>query len=375
MRLLPLLSLLLLLLAGPVPAERDLESDLATLKSRISSLKKELDKVRSERDRLQQSLQQAELEIGKLDKDIHTLSTQLSHLRQTLIEQSQQQKALQEQLAQQQQQVKQQIASAYRFGQQSQIKLLLNLEDPVHWSRTSRYHRYLLDARSEKIAHYLKTVDDIRQVTAHIEENTARLQTTQDQLRAQKKQLSSRQQQRQSTLSQLEGELSSKDKQLAELVRNRAQLEKLLNEVSEALANLPSPADAQPFRQRKGSMTLPVKGRVLKRFGQSRVAGKLNWEGVLIAANSGDEVQAIHHGRVVFSDYLRGHGLLLIIDHGEGFMSLYAHNQSLLKETGQWVNTGENIARAGNSGGLDRSALYFEIRHKGQPVNPTRWCQ
>jgi septal ring factor EnvC (AmiA/AmiB activator) len=121
-------------------------------------------------------------------------------------------------------------------------------------------------------------------------------------------------------------------------------------------------------------MPWPVKGKPSNTFGRARNEGKMRWQGITIPAKEGVTVRAIHHGRVVYSDWLRGSGLLLIIDHGDGYMSLYAHNQSLLRDVGEWVTAGTPISTVGSSGGRDRAALYFEIRHQGKPTNPAKWC-
>ena len=141
----------------------------------------------------------------------------------------------------------------------------------------------------------------------------------------------------------------------------------------EAIINLNLSGDGQPFANRRGKMTLPVKGKLKHTYGSQRIAGKLTWDGIVITAQEGTPVTAVHHGRVIFSDYMRSHGLLLIIDHGDGYMSLYANNQTLSKDLGDWVGSGDVIARLGSTGGQSYPGLYFEIRHQGQPVNPRHW--
>jgi septal ring factor EnvC (AmiA/AmiB activator) len=157
--------------------------------------------------------------------------------------------------------------------------------------------------------------------------------------------------------------------------QNRKELEKLVAAIEKAVANLEVPDDYQPFKAARGTMPWPIGGKRANSFGRPRNEGKMRWQGVTIPASEGDSVKAIHHGRVVYADWLRGSGLLMIIDHGEGYMSLYAHNQSLLREVGEWVSAGTPISTVGNSGGQEQSALYFEIRHQGKPTNPTKWCK
>ena len=147
----------------------------------------------------------------------------------------------------------------------------------------------------------------------------------------------------------------------------------LLDEVTTSLANLQLPSDAILFKKLRGKLPKPVKGKTLHNYGSYRSSSQLTWNGVFYGDSLGSDVAAVHYGRVIFSDYLKGHGLLLIVDHGDGYMSLYAHNQTLYKEIGDWVSSKEVIAAVGNSGGLENPGLYFEIRYQGRPQDPRRW--
>ena len=154
--------------------------------------------------------------------------------------------------------------------------------------------------------------------------------------------------------------------------RSVGNMRSVIKAVEEAAAELVLPSNYESFVSRKGRLAWPIKGRVAHSFGSTR-SGSLRWEGWLISASAGDNVKTVHHGRVVFSNYLRGFGLLVIVDHGEGYMTLYAHNQELLKETGDWVQSNEVVSRAGDTGGLNKPALYFEIRKQGKPADPKSW--
>ena len=148
-----------------------------------------------------------------------------------------------------------------------------------------------------------------------------------------------------------------------------------MKSLGELLADIPSsPSESRPFSSLKGKLPWPVKGSFLGRFGQSKNTGDLKWNGVLIKAKLGTPVRVISHGRVAFSDWLQGFGFITIIDHGDGYMSLYGHSESLFKQTGDWVQAGEVIATVGDSGGQPISGVYFEIRSRGKPVNPSKWC-
>jgi septal ring factor EnvC (AmiA/AmiB activator) len=199
------------------------------------------------------------------------------------------------------------------------------------------------------------------------------LETSQNKLDKRYQQLLAIKQQREKTLQKILASLKSGDSRLKKLINDRRELEKLIQSVEQAIINLKIPSEYQAFSKRQGKMPWPVKGRLQNRFGTHR-QGHLKWDGLMIKTSPGTIVKAIHHGRVVFADWLRGQGLLIILDHGDGYMSLYAHSEVLLKDLGDWVVAGEPIARAGNSGGLSESGLYFEIRKNGRPINPRRWC-
>lgn len=355
--------------------EESYRAKLNSLQSNISSLQKELGNDKGTRNQLHSSLKRAEIEIGSLLSTINKTNRELSQQQSKLRELNTEQDNLQIALKSQQQEVAQYINAAYRLGQQSQLKMALNQEQPERLGRINRYYSYFVNARTEKIDTYLKTLTELENNKKLITEQNQQLLNTQQKLQQSHKQLVSQQSERQQTLAKLDKSIDNKDQQLKELLLNQQQLEQLLHEVSIAIANLTAPGGGKPFTSQRGKLPLPTSGKIIKRFGQTKVAGKLKWEGLLIQAKSGSDVTAVHHGRVVFSDYLRGHGLLLIIDHGDGYMTLYAHNQSLLKDIGDWVSSGETVARVGNSGGQSEAALYFEIRHQGDPTDPLKWCR
>ena len=273
----------------------------------------------------------------------------------------------------QQTQINQIIRQAYSLGQQSQIKLLLNQEEPAKMTRMLRYHDYIISAHKDKIDRYRSTIANISRSESDIAASTLRLKNKQTQLNERFRGLKNTEAKRLQTLAALTREIRSKDGNLANLHKDQDRLERLLAEATQALSQLVLTSDAEPFRTLKGRLPYPSKGRILQSYGQSRLDGRLRWRGLFISGKNGDPVVSVHHGRVIFSDYLGGHGLLLIVDHGDGYMSLYAHNQALLKDTGDWVGSNDIIATLGNSGGQAQVGLYFEIRHDGKPQNPSPW--
>lgn len=286
-----------------------------------------------------------------------------------------QQTLLQQQKAQQRQHIAEQLVAVYKTGQQSQLQLMLNQSDPQLLSRMLRYNELLLSARQEKVDEFSSTLAQLDQIAPQIEAHTAVLNNSQSSLVQQREKLQSAQRQRKQTLAKLNTSIDNKDRQLQKSAGDRAHLERIMAEVVRQLSDVALALPGQAFTSRKGRMGWPAKGRLASQFGSVRAGNNLRWQGVLIDAPEGREVKAIHQGRVIFSDYMRGQGMLLIIDHGDNYLSLYAHNQVLYKETGDWVSAGDLVGRVGNSGGQANASLYFEIRHQGKPVNPAQWCQ
>jgi septal ring factor EnvC (AmiA/AmiB activator) len=261
------------------------------------------------------------------------------------------------------------------MGRDAHVKVLLSQQNPQTVSRVMAYYDYFFAARTDLLASYRETLAGLEQLETEISQTSGRLEDTMRTLQQQREALADAQVARKQAVAGLSADIASKGSQLQQLERDRGKLEELLKALEEAVANLKVPADYQAFAAARGKMPWPLAGQPSNRFGTSRNAGKMRWQGLTIPAREGTPVHAIHHGRVVYADWFRGSGLLLIIDHGDGYMSLYAHNQSLLREVGEWVTAGTPIGTVGSSGGLDKPALYFEIRHNGKPTNPSAWCR
>ena len=354
---------------------RDHEAQLRQLKKAISKLHKQLSAVKSDRDRLQQDLADSELKIANLRKKIRTLNGEIKQGKTRLSNLIRQQQQLTADKKIQQIAIAQQINTSYRLGGDSRLKLLLNQEQPDSIARIQRFYRYLTDDRAAKIDQFNDTLKELAKIKLQIESENHQLIANRQRLDDRRSELEIQQQQRGLKIARIDSDIEDRNQRLAQLNNDRERLQELVVQVRQAIINLKPPGNNEPFQRRKGKMTMPTKGKLVRSFGSSRNEGLMRWQGVVIRAPEGASVNAIHHGRVVYSDYLRGHGLLTIIDHGNGYMSLYAHNQALLKEAGDWVGTGDIIARVGNSGGQKRPGLYFEVRHDGNPVNPSQWCR
>ena len=286
-----------------------------------------------------------------------------------------QQRAGQEKARNQQQaRIAMELKAAWQMGQQGQVKVLFNQESPHTVARTMGYYRSFFAARNELLAQYRETLKQLQALQQRIADTLAQLDTQQQTLEQQQNSLVKAQSNRALAVANLSSSISSKGEQLKQKEQDRKELEDLLQAIEVAVVNLQVPDNYQAFTGARGKMPWPVKGQPSNSFGRWRTEGKMRWQGNTIPAREGTTVKAIHHGRVVYSDWLRGSGLLLIIDHGDGYMSLYAHNQSLLRDVGEWVTAGTPISTVGSSGGQDRAGLYFEIRHQGKPTNPAKWC-
>ncbi|MFI2812170.1 MULTISPECIES: murein hydrolase activator EnvC [Microbulbifer] len=374
MKLLVIVFATLLALPAFAQSEQEQQERLREIKQRIESLQEELNQVRSERDQLLKDLERNERDISELHKRIDKIKNDMRSRTDKLKELKEEQQQLEESRRSMQRRVEQEVAAAYRLGRQEQVKLLLNQQDPQHIARQLRYHEYFLQERSRVIDDYLETLTNLDTVSTSIRHERDTLDAERKQLEDREQQLVSAQRSRQATLDKLAARLADKSGELKQLQGDRSRLQRLVDEVGRAIAALVNPEDQMPFAKQRGRMQWPAQGRRANAFGQRRNNG-ITWKGVTIRAGEGTPVRAIHRGRVVFSDYLRGQGMLVILDHGDGYMSLYAHNQSLTRSLGEWVERGETIARVGNSGGLEYSGVYFEIRHRGKPQDPTVWCR
>ena len=355
-------------------ADDQQQARLEKLDRSISKLEKKLRSRDKQKDSLQNELKKVEVEasqlkgnLRKLGKEIRTVVAELSILRH-------QETDLQARIVQQADVIAEQIAAAHKLGDQEPIKLLLNQENPQQLARMFKYYDYFLQARSEKITSYMNDVESLTEVIARISSQQLALKRSQSDLKSGQEKLRGRVAKRSVTLKQLDASLVSDKKKLGSLQRERSELEEILSAVEEAVADMTLPSNYKPFLSRKGKLSWPIKGRVAHSYGSQR-SGELRWEGWLISASAGTAVNAVHNGRIVFSNYLRGFGLLAIVDHGDGYMTLYAHNQELLKDTGDWVQSNELVARAGDTGGLNKPALYFEIRSQGKPADPKVWLK
>jgi len=374
------LGFLLITACGMLPLHADEDADkareLENLRSKITHLRQMLSEVRGKKDKVEIELRRVEEEIsqiGKLQLQVHQ---DLQVTQKKLADLERQHRDLRQGLAQQRDLLAGQVRASYAMGRQEQLKILLNQGDPSTIQRALVYFDYLNRSRTRQIKEVLQQLEQLQRVEKKISMEKQQLESLQAQRTLQREQMTQKRGERKDLLLALTREIHTKDKQLDRMLQDEKELQRIVDAVGQALNDIPSNRlEQKPISELKGRLPWPAAGRISAHFGSSRATGRLRWSGVMIDAKTGASVRAISHGRVAFADWLRGYGLIIIIDHGDGFMSLYGHNQSIIKEIGEWVEEGEVIATVGNSGGQDRSALYFELRHDGKPINPVKWCR
>lgn len=369
---------LCLLLVYPSLVEADekqalTEKQLKKLASNIASLKKTMQKQEGDSRQLSASLRKSEVAIGRLAKQIKALDSQLKGLdtRAETLEDKRDQ--LRKELSVRAKIIEKQIGQQYQMGQQARLQLLLTQRDPETLDRTIRYYDFVNDALKKDMLAFKAKLADLSGTEEQLSDTEKAIISKRNELRAEVKALKASRTQRKATLAKLNKALSNDSKKLKQLKLDQARLQAVLKEIEKSLNFTTLVAEDKSFKELKGKLPWPLKGRVSQNFGT--VQNNIRYDGIWIKAAESTAVKAIHHGRVVFSDWLRGYGLVLIVDHGSGYMSLYGYNQSLLMDTGDWVSAGETIATVGNSGGRNDDGLYFAVRYKGKASNPKRWLK
>jgi septal ring factor EnvC (AmiA/AmiB activator) len=351
------------------------DAHLKKLRDDINELQNYLKKAQDEHKDLVDSLRKSDEEVAEVSKLVEGIKQSLQEERARLKKLKSEQKSLNLSKNSQQKTLKNIILATYKLGQEPQIKLLLNQQDPSKLARNLSYLQYFNSAHQKQINEYRITFNKLNVVTDKVAEKQEILQDKLVALRSTRKQLKSIQLLQQNNANALDNQIKDDNQRLSRLRQDRQNLMSLLGQVEQVFMPYERNKESRPFNKLKGKLPNPINVKPKRMFGMVQSNGKQQWEGWLYPANEGKGVRAVHHGRIVFSGWLRGFGLLTIVDHGQSYMSLYARNQSLLRSVGDWVEAGDTIAKLGRSGGYDQSALYFEIRHKGKPQNPTRWLK
>jgi septal ring factor EnvC (AmiA/AmiB activator) len=360
--------------AGERLTQAEAESRLKSLKSEIGSLKNDLESNRKAWSKEQKSLKAADLEIQASTLKLRELDSSRQEHVQSLSHLHDERDEYLDSLDQRKQALVNQLLAAYRLGRESRLKLVLNQDSPATLSRTLAYFDYFSRSQASQIHELRQVLQTLDRMQAKINTELSALDVVQKNQQAILDEIENQREDRLVISKKLSGQINSDEARLTELQQNRKDLEALLDTLSNALADIPTDLGKRLGpKDLKGKLPMPVSGRVKHAYGQARSAG-LSWQGWLINASSGSEVQNVAYGRVAFSDWLRGYGLLMITDHGEGFMSLYGHNESLLHEVGDWIEPGAAISTVGSSP-QNGAGLYFEIRRNGKALDPAAWLK
>ncbi len=380
-----LLLLVLCSLVSAGAAHAGKQEELENLRKRIAAMQREMDRTSESRSEAADALRESERFISDSNRVLAELSSQQRAADKKLNELQEQEQRLSESMAKQQILLGKLLYQQYLGGKQEYLKLLLSDHDPNRVFRDLQYYRYIAYDRATWLAALRDDMTELNAVSAAVHEQRAKLKSLRTEQAAQKKLLEKEQHARKRLLSKISLQLRQQRREINKLQRDENRLAHLVDRLTKMLEqpetgqpfrndNLPdSRFDDRPFDQLRGKLALPVKGTVANRFGTPRPDSTVLWKGLFLRTSAGQAVKAIAAGQVVFADWLRGFGNLLIIDHGMGYMSLYGNNETLYKQVGDILHGGDVVAAAGNTGGNEYSGLYFELRHKSKPLDPMKW--
>lgn len=368
--LLALAVMALLSVANAQDAARA-EAELRQLRAEIERIRGQVAKDAAERDRLTRALRTAETAANRARNELGRLRGERQSREEKRAELGEQKRAREAELAQERRELSAQLRAAYLIGREQPLELLLNQRDPSRMERLFAYYGYFGRARADQLANIENKLREIRVLDQGLETEEERIRRLEQQQNAELSRLEKARSERGEVLATLTAESKARSASLQRLQREQAALEKLLQELRRAAPQFPADSRS-PFAGMRGKLAWPTSGKLVARYGQQR-AGTVKWEGVLISAARGTPVRAVYRGRVVYADWLAGLGLLLIVDHGGGYLSLYGHNEQLFRAVGDQVAPGDTVASVGDSGGRAQPELYFEIRRAARPVDPTPW--
>ncbi len=356
--------------AAATDEERQAKAKLESVLAELNDLESWLSDAERRRLRWLKDVQARDRTVAKLSASARANEAALANIHDALADLQSERQRLNAQREEGVRRLANHLAAAYRLSGEQFIKLLFNQQSAATLERILVYHRFVTDARMQALKAF-------RQLSQDIERNAEALQAQQaaerrdlDKLRTRRQALRAERQARHALIAALDQEFEDKENRRIRLLADHQRLQRLIDQIERR--TIPG---VGRFTPRKGSLAWPVRGELAGRFGQPRVDGDTAWQGLLLNAPTGTEVTAVHGGRVVFADWLRGFGHLAIIDHGDDYMTLYGHADQLTKKVDDLVEAGEAIARAGQSGGATASGIYFELRHKGQAVDPWQWLK
>ncbi len=374
--LLVLASMLASQAAGQDTDSKQRATELEQLRNRIQRLQSGLNKTIGRRDSEREELRKLDVEIGVSVRTLRDLDTRMRAQSARLETLSERQRVAKSQLRRQHDILAQQMRATFVMGREEYVKLLLNQDDPAAVSRVLTYYHYLGRARAQQIAGTRIALSKLRDLEEDVEQQQRELQALRAAKVKRKQALEEAHARRADVVATLSRKVHDQAEEIARLRADEQRLQRLLEHLEDYLAGVPrDPSFDIRFRDFRGKLPLPTQGRFLAHFGEPKKGGNLRWKGVLVGGREGQDVISVARGRVAFADWLRGFGLLLILEHGDGYMTLYGYNQSLYIQVGDWVEAGQVIASLGNTGDVPEAGVYFEIRHQGQPRDPRQWLR
>ncbi len=370
--------------SGPAGAKE--EKQLRELRGRIAALQKRLSDAEESKIEAVDALKESERAISDANRALRELTVQARGVDSRLASLRTESGGAERTLKGQQALLARLLYQQYVGGQMAPLKLLLNREDPNEIARQMHYLAHISRARASVISDLRGNLARLKELAREAEESARELAAIVAEQQLQRRRLDREKSARSTTLAKVSREIQQRRREIGTLKRDEDRLARLVESISRLVARASSPAlrqrnervpdgtpDSGSFAALRGALFMPVRGDMVGRYGSPRAGGGPNWKGLFIAARVGEEVRAVAAGRVVFADWLKGFGNLLIIDHGDAYMSLYGYNESVYKQVGDIIHAGEPVAAVGNSGGILDSGLYFELRHEGKPLDPSGW--
>jgi len=355
--------------------EHEARQKLDAVRAEIKALTEQQRAIEGERGEAAKALRTKETALAEVAKDVRALDDKLAAQQADLDKLDAERTKLETALKSQRDALAALLRSAYALGRNEELKLLLQQNDVAAIARVLAYNRYFQRARVGRIDQLSADLEDLAKVQESIRTKTAELGATRNARAAEGDKLETERSEREKLVEELDSKLKEQGARVAALGKDEKALTSLIEKLRDVFADIPKQlSGAEPFASQRGRLAPPVAGKVVRGFGAVDESGRKS-SGLLLAAKSGTAVHAVSHGRIVFADWLRGYGLMIIVDHGDGYLSLYGCNETLLKDVGDWVNAGETIATSGASGGQKTPGLYFEVRAKGQPVDPKAWLR
>ena len=355
--------------------EHEARQKLDAVRAEIKALTEQQREIEGERGEAAKALRTKETALAEVAKDVRALDDKLAAQQADLDKLDAERTKLETALKSQRDALAALLRSAYALGRNEELKLLLQQNDVAAIARVLAYNRYFQRARVGRIDQLSVDLEDLAKVQESIRTKTAELEATRNARAAEGDKLETERSEREKLVEELDSKLKEQGARVAALGKDEKALTSLIEKLRDVFADIPKQlSGAEPFASQRGRLAPPVAGKVVRGFGAVDESGRKS-SGLLLAAKSGTAVHAVSHGRIVFADWLRGYGLMIIVDHGDGYLSLYGCNETLLKDVGDWVNAGETIATSGASGGQKTPGLYFEVRAKGQPVDPKAWLR